>query len=219
MGVLNELPQKAVPRVVDRGLVGHGIDDQSGAVMVAGDHLLQLIFGVVQSLRVFPLDVPVNRHLGPDHYSHLVCHTQHRFVVRIVRQPDEVATQLFGPSQQCLGIVVAPCAAGAQRRLFMKIDATQENRLSVKQDVRAFGFYRAKSDALGYLVGLAGNLNLVKLRVFRRPKSEVCVKRNVGASLGVGLELLAESRFGNSDGDTLLQFRSAQLHPAFDIAR
>jgi len=39
VGVLNELPQKAVSRFVDRCLIGHGINDQSGPVMVPGNHL------------------------------------------------------------------------------------------------------------------------------------------------------------------------------------
>src|SRR5258708_18910700 len=98
----------------------------------------------------------------------------------------------------------------------MNVDSTQENRFAVEQDVRALGFNRAKPDVVCYLVCLAGNLNLVKLRCLRRPKRQACFKGNVGVSARIGLELPGDSCFGNSDSDALLQLRSIQLDPAFD---
>src|SRR5258707_3436790 len=49
VGILNELPQEAVPRIIDGSLIGYGVDDERSAIVVSRNHLLQLIFGVVQS--------------------------------------------------------------------------------------------------------------------------------------------------------------------------
>src|SRR5260370_33940235 len=138
--------------------------------------------------------------------------------MRIVRQQDEVATQLFCPAQEYPRIVFAPRAAGPQGRLFMKIDSPQKNRRSVEQDIRATGFYRAKSDAIGYPVRLTGDLNFVEPRFVRRPQRQVRGKGNVRASSGICLEYFAESCFRNSNRDALLKFWSVKLYPAFDVS-
>src|ERR1700694_2692303 len=100
----------------------------------------------------------------------------------------------------------------------MNADATQEYRSAVQQDVRALGFYRAKSDALCDMVGLAGDLNLVHPGGFRRPKSQLRVYRHLSASLRVRLEHLAQPSFRNSNCDLLLKFGSVELYPALDVS-
>ncbi len=161
MRILNELAQKTIPHVVDGSFIGHGIDNDRSAIMVSRNHLLQLIFGITQSLGIFPLDVPVNRYLRPDHHSHLVRHAQHGLVVRIVRQPYKVTAQVFCPAQQRSSIVLIPGAAGPHRRFFMDVDSAQKNRRSVEQNIRALRFNRTKSDALCNAICLTGNLNLI----------------------------------------------------------
>src|SRR5437764_10616371 len=99
----------------------------------------------------------------------------------------------------------------------MDADSAQENRRSVEEDICALGFNRAKSDALGNPVRLTGNLNLVEPGIFRRPKRQLGVKGNLGASPGICLEYLAESGFRNLNSDSLLKFWSVKLDPALDV--
>ncbi len=91
--------------------------------MISRDHLLQLIFRIVQCLGIFPLDGPVDGHLSPDHQSHLIGHAQHGLVVGVVRQANEIAAQFFCPTQECPRIVVAPSPAGSGGSLLMDADS------------------------------------------------------------------------------------------------
>src|SRR5437762_1420500 len=100
----------------------------------------------------------------------------------------------------------------------MNADAAQEDRSAVKQDVRALGFYRAKSDALCDMVRLTANLNFVKPRAFRRPRIQFRTEGDLGAPLGIRLEHLVEPCFGNSNCDLLLKLWPIQLHPALDVS-
>src|SRR5437016_13820554 len=99
----------------------------------------------------------------------------------------------------------------------MNADAAQEDRRAIEQYVRALGFYRAKSDALGNVVCLRDDFHLVEPWVLRRPKRQLRVEEDLGAPLGIRLEHLAEFGFGNSNCDLLLKFGSVQLYPALDV--
>src|SRR5262249_26423965 len=98
----------------------------------------------------------------------------------------------------------------------MDADSAQKDRRAVQQNVCTSGFNRTKPDLLCDPVCLAGNLNLVKLGSFRRPKRQVCIKDNARASPRVGLKNLGYPGFRNLDRDALAQFRPVKLYPAFD---
>jgi len=66
--------------------------------MISRDHLMQLIFRIVQCLRIFPLNGPVDGHLAPNHQSHLIGDAQHGFIVRIVREANEIAPPILLPN-------------------------------------------------------------------------------------------------------------------------
>src|ERR1700751_3003385 len=127
MRILNEPPQKAIPGIADGSLVGDRVDDERGAIMVSRDHRTQLRFRVVQGFLMFPFNRPVYWHLAPDQQSQLLGHTQHRFVVWIMRQANEIAPQFLCPTQKRPSIVVAPGSARARGSFFMNADSPQED--------------------------------------------------------------------------------------------
>ena len=90
--------------------------------------------------------------------------------IGVVRQAYEVASQVFGPTQQHAGVIIAVGAAGAVRRLFVHRNAAQEYRLAVEQDVEPAHFNAAEANLIADVVGFGGDLNAVELGVFRRPQ-------------------------------------------------
>ena len=87
-------------RLADRRFVGHRPDDHARAILVARDHIAQLLLRVRQGLRVRPLDRPINRDLLPNQDAHFVGQPRHVLVVRVVREPDKIAAQFLRPAEQ-----------------------------------------------------------------------------------------------------------------------
>ena len=210
MGLLNELVQEMIPRFADGRLVGNRINNEGCAIVVPRDHLIELIFGIVQCVRIFPLDSPVNRYFSPDHDSHLVSHAQHGFVVRIMRQPYKVASKFLGPTKQRACIIFTPRPTRASRSFFMDINSPQENRLAVEQNIRASCFNRTKSDPIIYLVGITCYFNVVQLGIFGRPECQVRIESKLNMAFGIRLECLTDSSLRNANGYFLLELRAVE---------
>src|SRR5450755_3560071 len=136
-----------------------------------------------------------------------------------MRQADEVATEILRPAEKRPRVILAPGATGACRSLFVNIDPSQENRFAVQQDVGAADLNRTKPNAIAHLIGFAGDFNLIKLRILRRPKRQARVKRKLAASFGVRFKCLADAGLGDSDSDLLPKLRPIQLYPAFNLVR
>ena len=75
-------------------------DDHIGSVPVSGDHVYELGLGIGICLRILEPDGPVYRNLGPYHEPHLLSHTDHMFIMRIMGQSYEIASHLLGPAKQ-----------------------------------------------------------------------------------------------------------------------
>src|SRR5437899_8985892 len=131
-----------------------------------------------------------------------------------MRQPDEVAAELLGPAEKRARVILAPRAAGARRRLFMDVNSPQDNGFPVKQNVGATDLNPAEADVVGNLISFAGDVDVIKFGIFRRPERQVSVKGKFGASFGIRLERLADVRLGNLYRDLLLELRPIKLHPA-----
>ncbi len=94
--------------------------------MVAGDHVVKLVFGVLQCCRILPVNVPIDGDFRPDHQSHAIGEPGHVFAVRIVGEANEVAAQFLCPSQKGLCVLLGEGPAPANGSFFVHGDAAQE---------------------------------------------------------------------------------------------
>src|SRR5262249_54941135 len=153
--------------------IGDGVNDERGSIVISRNQLLELVFGVVQSVGIFPLDGPINRYFFPYHESHLIDHVRHGLLVWVVGQTYKVAAQFLCPAEEGSSIVFIPGPPWMFRGLFMDADSSQEDRFAVQQDIPAADFNRAEPDAVSYMVRLRSDLNFVKLWFLGRPESQV----------------------------------------------
>ena len=202
-GAFHQGGEELQARIAARGFVGDAPEDDRRAVLVARDHLGELLFGVAQRLGVLPGDGPVDGNLRPDEQAHLVGEAGHDFVVRIVRQADEVAVHFLGPLQQGARVGLGVDAAGAEGRFGVDGDAAQVDRLAVEQKVAAAGLDGAEADAVGNAVGAGLDGDVVEFGALRRPEVEAGVEGDAGETVGIGREGLRDAGFGDADGDLL----------------
>ncbi len=112
------------------------------------DLFVELLLGLDENLGIVELERPVNGILGPDEQTHAIGGAQHGFIVRIVREADEVAAELFRPAKKRLRILVRVCATGAIGRFSVDGNAAQKDRLAVEQDFGATRFDGAEAHQL-----------------------------------------------------------------------
>src|SRR5579871_1509980 len=89
--------------------------------------------------------------------------------MRIVREPDEVATQLFRPAKKRLHILVGISAASAVRGFGVDGNAAQKDRLVVEQDFGASDLDGAEAQQFFHRIAARAKCDLVELGGFRRP--------------------------------------------------
>ena len=151
-------------------LVGNRPDDDVGAVVVATNHVRQLLAGIVVGLRVTPGNRPIDGNFRPHQYTHAFGLAHHFLVVRIVSQTNEVAAQFLGPSQQCAGVLHAIGTTSAIGFLVVDGDALQEDRLAVQQNLFAACLDGAETDGVNEGGSVQRQVNLIELGVLRTPK-------------------------------------------------
>ena len=118
------------------------------------------------------MDRPVDRHLRPHHQAELVRDARHVLIVRIMREPHEVAAELLRPAKQQPRVLLGMRAPAAQRILLVQRDSAQKYRLAVEQDVRASHGDAAKANALPDPIVVGRELDIVETRIARRPHLE-----------------------------------------------
>src|SRR5262249_13345269 len=150
----DQVSQKRKSSVAKRRFIRHGPDDDRSPVLIARDHLAQLIASVLERPRILPLDGPVNGNLRPDHDFHPISLSNHELVVRVVSQPDEVGPQLFDPTQQGHRILATVRPSTAKWRFLVNADATQKDRSTVQQDVSTTRLNTPKPDQIGHAIRL-----------------------------------------------------------------
>ena len=122
--------------------------DDARPIAIARDQIRELRLCVRERLRILPLDSPVDRHLFPQHQAQLVGDARHVLVVRVVREPHEVAAQLLGPAEQQAGVFHGVRASATQGIFLVERDAAQEDRTAVQKNVGATDSDAAKADAI-----------------------------------------------------------------------
>src|ERR1035437_249159 len=147
---------------------------------------------------------PVNRDLRPDHDAHPVGGPRHALVVGIVRKADIVAAKLASPSEQGLYVFVVVGTAGTIGRLGVDRNASQEDRLTIEQNLCSVGFDRSESDLISELVFTGGDLDVVQLRLFGRPELHSKGRKSNGCTALVIKPRRSRSmHFGNRNCDSL----------------
>jgi hypothetical protein len=82
---LFERGEELQPRRTLRRLVPNGPENDGSPILIASNHLRELLFGIAKRSRILPGDGPVNRYFRPDEQSHFIRQADHRFVVRVMR--------------------------------------------------------------------------------------------------------------------------------------
>src|SRR5271155_4033373 len=101
-----------------------------------------------------------------DQKTDLIGQANHVFVVRIMREPDKIASQFPGPAEQDCVVFDGKCAPTAERRLLMHGNTAEENGLAVEENFRAARFNGAKSNLILHAIACARKLHAVKLWIF-----------------------------------------------------
>jgi len=193
-------------------LVGHGPDDDAGAVAVAGDQFCQLILRVGIGGRVVPMNRPVDGHFRPEQNAHLVGDAGHVLVVRIMREADVVAAELAGPAQKLTRIRGGRGPTAAQGILLVQTDAAQENGFAVQEDVRPARLDGAEANLLCEMIRAGRERDLVEPGMLGSPElgpGQYKFKRS--ATGRVRRDFDREMERGDFNFHRLLQRRAGEL--------
>ena len=182
--------------------VGDGPEDDGRLVVVAPNHLGELLFGFYEDGGVIEPERPVVGDLGPDHEAEAVGSASHALVVRVVGEADVVAPKFLSPAEEGVDVVLGVGAAGAHGRFGVDGDPAEEDGLAVEKDLGAADFDGAEAHVVFELVGAGGELDLVEPGVFGGPEAEGFDGQadgvaGVGVDGGLGLALSS----GIADGD------------------
>ena len=124
--------------------------------MVASNHVAELCLGIRERRRIRPIDIPINWNLRPHQQSHAIGQTNLIFVVRVMSESDEIASQLFHPPEKRLRILLAECPPFAKWRLLVHGNSPQENRLSVQQNLVALRLDCSEANLIAHAIRTAG---------------------------------------------------------------
>ena len=97
--MLGQTTEKGITLSRVRRLVGDAPDDDVRTVMVTMNHICQLLFSILEGLRILPVDRPIAGNLRPHHDTHALCLAYHILIMRIVSQTHEVTTQFLSPRE------------------------------------------------------------------------------------------------------------------------
>ena len=163
-------------------LISDRPDDHARAVPVTVDEFAELILGILICFFTFKTNCPVNRNFLPQKKPKLVGEFCHFFVMRVMCKAHEVASQffrnadIFDPFLSCQAFSVF-------HAVFVATDTTQENGLSVQQNVSAVHANFTKADPVADGIGSTGYFYIIQLRFFRCPKLRFCIKNNFSGSV------------------------------------
>ena len=118
-----------------RSLVGNTPDNHVGTIMVASNHICELLLGILESLRISPCDSPITRNLTPHHNAHTFSFANHILIVWIMSQTNKVASQLLSPSKQSASILNRISTTTTICFLFVYRNSLQEYWLAIKQNL------------------------------------------------------------------------------------
>ena len=123
----------------------------------------------------FKTNSPSKPEFPPTKKPKLVGEFYHFFVMRVMCKAHEVASQFF---HQCgfFDPFLSCQAFSVFHAVFVATDTTQENGLSVQQNVSAVHANFTKADPIADGIGSTGYFYIIQLRFFRCPKLRFCIK-------------------------------------------
>src|SRR5258708_28984502 len=218
--VFRQSSQEGKPVRFNGSLVRERPQNYRGAIVIAGNHLPQLRFGARKRSRTFPPNIPVDGDFRPHQQAHAVCEADLILIVRVVSQTDEVATKFLRPSEQRLRVTHGVRAPTGDRRLLMQRNATQEDRFSVQQNLRASRLDGSKPNRVVNRIVTRGDLYVIQLRILRGPQLQPGGNMKSRATIGVRNGRSLDPSFGNFYFYRRVLLRraiSVQLNPAVDL--
>ena len=195
-----------------RRLVGNTPDDDIRTVMVAGNHVLQLCLSILIGGEVLPGDGPIDGNLRPHQNTHALSFAHSIFVVRIVGQTHEVATQLLRPREQRVGISRAVGATAAVGFLLVYADTLQEDGLTVEQNLLAARLNLAETHLVGQRLAVHRDFHLIQFRCSRAPEHRLCLHVGRRRTVAARREHLVDFQFRNVQRHLLAGLGLVQLH-------
>jgi len=199
--MLNELPQETIAGIADGGFVRDGVDDESGAV-----YDLARSFPSTDSRRYaefadFPIEWSSRRAPRPRPSLPVdrPCATWLRCEGSAPgeRNCSPVLSPRVKSARASSSLQARPGRVGASSWMLIP---RKKTGFAVEQDLCAADIHRAESYAVCDLISFACDLDRIEFGILRRPERQVGAKGKFGASFGIGLKSLAESRLWNSDG-------------------
>src|SRR5574344_170875 len=197
----------------NRGFIGNRPYYYVGTVAVAGHLVLKLRGGIGVSLRVRPVNRPIDRNFAPYHDAHLLSKPDHIFVVRIMRQPQEVAAHRRRFVQQRLVLFAADHPAAIANLLLVHCNAFAEYLLVIEQQLFALCTDETEADIVIDLVFPRSNADSIEFRGPRAPQHRGSVEAECPAAVGTDLDSHRFTKFRDGD-DGFLYSRTVKLHPA-----
>jgi hypothetical protein len=141
------------PRFCVGGFVRHGPENDGGLVAVAANHLSELLFGFGEDSGVVELEGPVVGNLGPDHESKTIGGAGHALVMWVVSEADIVAAEFFSPAEEGVDIFLRVRTARTIGCFGVDGNASQEDGITVEEDLIAARFYGAEANLVFDFVG------------------------------------------------------------------
>src|SRR5262249_16230262 len=148
-----------------------------GSVAIPHDHLGQLSQCLVEHLLVLKVDALVDGDLGPNEQPDAISHPRHMFIVRIMSQAHEVASQILGPTEQRRCVVVATGPSATIGGIFMYRDTAEKHRTPVKENFSSASLNGSEADFFTDLIGIGRKLYPIESRVLWGPQLHaLCVQ-------------------------------------------
>ena len=155
--------------VTGERLIGDRPQHDRRATAITQHEFVGLLERVGQCGLVGPLDTPVDGKFDPSEHPSFVGLCDHRLIVLIVRQTNEVGAEFLGPVEQCGGVLGPRGPRAAGRAFGMHRDAFQENHLAIDDDVASSRLDGAEADRVGHAIGARLEDDLVQPRGTRVP--------------------------------------------------
>ena len=129
---MRQLRHESQARIAVGIFISHAPENHTRTVDVTHDEFLQLIAGIRQGFGIVKVNGPVNRDFFPKQQANFIGQLSHVFMVRVMRQAQEVTTHFFGVCQAAAYICFGGHLAH-QDIILMDTDAAQKQGLPVEQ--------------------------------------------------------------------------------------